>query len=78
MALVAVSLGDCEWEEKGIMVKEGEVTGFKPDKGKVQVGWSSCWLTSSLMFQVCTKKGKLKFKKEKKVPKPYKFACDGE
>ena len=35
---MALSLGDCEWEEKGLMVKEGEVTGFKPEKGKVQVG----------------------------------------
>merc|ERR1712083_997997 len=53
---------DCLWEEKGLMVAEGEVTGFDLEKKKIEV---------------CTKKGKLKFKKEKRVKKPLKIACNG-
>ena len=47
------------------MVKEGEVTAFDTAKMKVQI---------------CNKKGKLKFLKEKskKVPKPLVLACNGK
>ena len=58
-------LADCDWEERGVTVKEGEVTAFDTAKMKVQI---------------CNKKGKLKFLKEKskKVPKPLVLACNGE
>merc|ERR1712004_140198 len=53
---------DCLWEEKGLMVATGEITGFDLAKKKVEI---------------CTKKGELKFRKENRVKKPLKIACDG-
>ena len=62
---ISSCLADCDWEERGVTVKEGEVTAFDTAKMKVQI---------------CNKKGKLKFIKEKskKVPKPLVLACNGE
>ena len=51
VASLQVSLADCQWEEKGLTVGEGEVVGFMPEKSKVQI----------------CKKGKLVFRKEKRV-----------
>merc|ERR1712210_306833 len=62
LPLVQRATADCLWEEKGLMVATGEVTGFDLEKKKVEV---------------CTKKGKLKLKKEKRVKKPLQIACNG-
>merc|ERR1712037_488958 len=51
LPLVQRATADCLWEEKGLMVATGEVTGFDLEKKKVEV---------------CTKKGKLKEKRVKK------------
>merc|ERR1711971_860702 len=53
---------DCLWEEKDLMVATGEITGFDLAKKKVEI---------------CTKKGELKFRKEKRVKKPLQIACNG-
>ena len=60
--LVGTCSADCEWKEKGVTVKEGEVVGFVKVPKKVKI---------------CEKNGKLKYKREKDVAPGYKIACNG-
>ena len=74
---------------QGLMVAEGEVTGFDLEKKKIEVctkkgEWkiipTPIILTPMVMMIVVTRDcpGKLKFKKEKRVKKPLKIACNGQ
>ena len=58
-------LADCKWKQKGkeITVKEGEAVGF---------------IKKLKLIKICDKSGKLKYKKEKDVPRGYKIACNGK
>ena len=78
---------------QGLMVAEGEVTGFDLEKKKIEVctkkGEWKIILTpiiltpiilTSMVMMIVTRdcSGKLKFKKEKRVKKPLKIACNGQ
>ena len=54
-------MSDCEWKKKKIMVGEGEVVDFIPPKKKVGI----------------CENGRITYKLESEVKKPYKLACGG-
>ena len=64
--LVVSCSADCEWKQKGITVKEGEVVGFIPKKK-----------FTPKKVKICEKNGKLKYKPEEDVAPGYKIACSG-
>ena len=68
---------------QGLMVAEGEVTGFDLEKKKIEVctkkgEWKIILTPMVMMIVTRDCSGKLKFKKEKRVKKPLKIACNGQ
>ena len=59
--LVGTCSADCEWKQKGIIVKEGEVVGFSRVSKKVKI----------------CERNVLKYKLEKDVALGFKMACNG-
>ena len=68
------------------MVATGEITGFDLAKKKVEIctkkGQKNKMMMMSIIFikqfDLRTTTGELKFRKEKRVKKPLKIACDGQ